>query len=172
MKTLILYFLILVAVGEIAVLYIMHNSKPGEKVLAVATVVPSPTDTATPTPSPTPTAIPTLKPTPKPTPTPVPQPTFSSEQIYEFTNRFAGQYGVSPDVLRYIAICESGFRASAKNYVYVGLYQFNAATWKNLRIKMGEDPNPALRSNAEEAVQTAAYALSIGDKTIWPNCNP
>jgi len=29
-----------------------------------------------------------------------------------------------------------------------------------------------LRFNAEEAVQTAAFALSQGKTSIWPNCSP
>ncbi len=128
--------------------------------------------TLSPSPSPSPSPVTTPKPTKKPTPTPIPQPVFSSQQIYEFTNRFAGQYGVDPNVIRHIAICESGFRANAKYIKYVGLFQFDVTTWKNLRIKMGEDPNPDLRANAEEAVQTAAYAVSIGKGGIWPNCMP
>ena len=35
---------------------------------------------------------------------------------------------------------------------------------------MGEDKNNDLRFNAEEAVQTAAYVLSINQAYIWPNC--
>ena len=37
---------------------------------------------------------------------------------------------------------------------------------------MGEDPDISLRYNAEEAVQTAAYNLSINNAGIWPNCAP
>jgi hypothetical protein len=142
----------------------------GEREAATA----SPTASPSPSPTPEPTVAPTPKvvPTPKPTPTPVPQPTFSSQQINEFIDRFAAQYSVSPHVLRHIALCESGFNPSAYYVGYAGLYQFGPATWKNLRIKMGEDPNMALRYNAEEAVQTAAYALSTGKTGIWPNCAP
>jgi hypothetical protein len=174
MKNFILSILLLVLFGEVVTLYIMNRTNEEKKVLAEATSSSSPTsmptDTPSPTPSPSPT--PTKKPTPKPTPTPIPQPTFTSAEIYEFTNRFAGQYGVDPNVIRAIAICESGFNPSAKNSVYLGLFQFDATTWKNLRIKMGEDPNLSLRANAEEAVQTASYAVSIGERSLWPHCYP
>ncbi len=128
--------------------------------------------TVFPTPSPTPSPTPEATPTPKPTPTPVPQPTFSSQQINEFVDRFAVQYNVSPHILRYIALCESDFDPSAFYVGYAGLYQFGPVTWRNVRIKMGEDPDPALRYNAEEAVQTAAYNLHINNAGIWPNCVP
>jgi soluble lytic murein transglycosylase-like protein len=89
-----------------------------------------------------------------------------------FIDRFGGQYGVSPDVLRYIALCESGFDPFAKKLSYVGLFQFGPSTWQNIRSEIGEDKDISLRANAEEAVQTAAYAISIGKKGIWPNCYP
>jgi hypothetical protein len=173
MKNFILAILLLILFGEVAYLTLFQPKEEVKKVLAVATT--APIVTITPSPSPTETPTSTMKPkTLKPTPTitPAPQPIFTSEQIYEFTNRFAGQYGVDPNVVRYIAVCESGFRPDAKYVKYVGLFQFDSTTWKNLRIKMGEDANPDLRANAEEAVQTAAYAISIGKRGIWPNCNP
>lgn len=89
-----------------------------------------------------------------------------------FIERFAGQYGVDPNVLRHVAVCESGFRADAINGPYAGLFQFNVNTWKNNRKLMGEDTNLDLRFNAEEATQTAAYLMSIGKRGIWPNCYP
>jgi hypothetical protein len=130
----------------------------------------SPTAVPTSTPLPTPTLKP--KPTIKPTPTSKPQPKFTSEQIYGFTERFGGQYGVDPNVLRHVALCESTFKPEARNYIYAGLYQFDTRTWKVYRQKMGEDPDPDLRYNAEEAVQTAAYAISLGQLRLWPNCQP
>lgn len=139
----------------------------GEREVATIapTIIPTPTPTEEPTPSPEPT------PTETPTPTPIPQPTFSSQQINEFIDRFAGQYNVDPHLLRHIAICESGFRPNAVSPAgYVGLYQFGPITWRNIRKEMGEDTDPALRANAEEAVQTAAYNLHINNAGIWPNC--
>jgi soluble lytic murein transglycosylase-like protein len=151
----------------------------GGKVLSMsvaASLSPSPTVTATPTdtptPTPTPTSDPTSTPSPKPKPTIVLPPPTSSQEVNGFIERFAVQYGVSPHVLRHLAICESGFKSNAKNGPYIGLYQFGPITWKNNRVKMGEDPNLGLRYNAEEAVQTAAYLISIGRIKAWPNCQP
>lgn len=173
MKNFILYFLLAILVGEIIYL-VIPKSKVEQSVLAeetsLPTEMPTPTNSPTPSPSPSPSPSPTEKPTPRPTP--VPKPTYTSEQINEFINRFAGQYAVDPNVLRHIALCESGFNPSAYKAGYAGLYQFGATTWKNLRLKIGENPDPDLRYNAEEAVQTAAFALSSGDGRIWPNCQP
>jgi hypothetical protein len=140
----------------------------------IPSVTPSPEPTPTMTPTPSPTPSPSLSPTPTmtPVPTPVPQPTFTSEQINAFIERFASQYGVDPNVLRYIAVCESGLDPLAVNGPYSGLYQFTSFTWKNNRQLMGEETNPDLRLNAEEAIQTAAYIISIGRGAIWPNCFP
>lgn len=193
MKKILFYLFCAVVAGEITFIYI-NDGKKYEKVLAERSAVvvtptpslePSPTSTASATPSvmsatstkspaptqkPTSTSAPTNSPTP--TATPSPQPTYSSQQINEFINRFAGQYGVDPNVLRYIALCESGFNPLAQNLGYAGLYQFGATTWQTYRKKIGEDGNPDLRLNAEEAVQTAAYVISIGNSYIWPNCVP
>lgn len=164
MKDIILRFLFLILAGEIVTLYLMNGGSPKEKVLAestVATSIPSPILTETPSP------IPSA--TPKPTPAKTLAPT---QQINEFIDRFAGQYGVDPNVIRHIALCESGFNPGAINYVYKGLFQFGSSTWQNIRRKMGEDISADLRVNAEEAVQTAAYAISHGNISIWPHCNP
>lgn len=169
MKNLLLSILLLALFGEVVTLYIMH--KPSSDKILGETATPASTAlTASPTAQPTETPTPT--PTPKPTPTPIPQPTFTPEQINGFINQFAGQYGVSPDVMRHIAICESSFNAFAKQGVYAGLFQFGPVTWRNLRAKMGKSTNINLRYNAQEAAQTAAYAISLGEQPIWPNCNP
>lgn len=182
MRNFLLSFLLLVLVGEIITLFVMDRKESEETVLAEATIAATPTPTPTttplptltPTPMPTETATPKPKPTPTktPTPTPVPQPTVSSQQIYELINRFAGQYGVSPDVMRHVALCESGFNPIASNAGYAGLYQFGVTTWKNLRLEIGEETDPNLRLNAEEAIQTAAYTISKGKTGLWPNCFP
>ncbi|MEJ2441741.1 MAG: transglycosylase SLT domain-containing protein, partial [Patescibacteria group bacterium] len=101
-----------------------------------------------------------------------PQPVFSAEEIHGFIERFAGQYGVDPNVLRHLAVCESGFNPLAVKLNYVGLFQFSPNTWIKYRQLMGEDIDISLRANAEEAVQTAAYVLSLGQTYIWPNCAP
>lgn len=158
-----------------------------EEVLGVAeTVSPIPTIfTPSPSPSLTPTSIPVPTNTPSPTPMdsamlttlPSAQPTptippASSLEVNGFIDRFSAQYGVDPNILRHIAICESGFASNAKNGPYIGLFQFGEITWKNIRKEFGEDTNPDLRYSAEESVQTASYALSHGKGGIWPNCQP
>jgi soluble lytic murein transglycosylase-like protein len=119
-----------------------------------------------------PTSTPIPLPTRIPTPTVVSQPRFSPEQIHAFIERFAAQYSVDPNVLRHIAVCESGFNPDAVNGPYAGLFQFTKSTWKSNRLSLGEDTNTDLRFNAEEATQTATYLISQGKKDIWPNCYP
>jgi hypothetical protein len=149
----------------------------------VATPTPTPTESPTPTPTETPTPLASPKPTAKagtpiPTPTPIgsPKPVAQAavppSEINALIDRFSAQYGVDPNVMRHIAICESGFNPLAKRGAYVGLYQFGPITWQNLRKEIGEDINLNLRYSAEESAQTAAYALSQGKRGIWPNCNP
>jgi hypothetical protein len=169
MKNLVIIFLLLIVAGEVFTLIKIRNNKPVEKVLSLAV---SPVPILTPIPTPNPTSTPTITPIPTPKPTAVPQPTFSSEEINKLIDRFASQYSVDPNVLRHIAVCESGFNPLAHKLSYAGLYQFGPITWENIRSKFGEDIDIDLRFNAEEAVQTAAYAISIGKKAIWPNCYP
>lgn len=134
----------------------------------------TPTITSTPTPANTLTPTPTLTPAPSLTPTPIaiPAPEFTSEQINGFIESYAGQYNVDPNVLRHIAVCESGFNPSSIHLNYAGLYQFSATVWINYRKEIGEDTNPDLRLNAEEAIQTAAFILATNRAYIWPNCVP
>ncbi|SRR3990172_4660369 len=146
--------------------------------LPIESPEPSEVPTRTPTLKPTlavtltPTANPSSTPTRVPTPSLVLQPQYTSEEIQGFIERFAGQYAVDPNALRHIADCESDFNPRAKNGDYLGLYQFSTNTWKNNRLLIGEDADPTLRLNAEEAVQTASFLLSIGKGGIWPNCLP
>lgn len=135
-------------------------------------LIPSPSPS--PSPPPSPSSSPSPKPTPIPSPSPIPSPPppVSTEQINDFIEQFAGQHGVDPNVLRHIAVCESGFNPLAENLAYAGLYQFTPSAWKKYRGLLGEDTDPDLRFNAEEAIQTAAYVLSINQAYIWPNCVP
>ena len=179
MKKGLLFFLTIISLIYLLVMYILGKNS-NKNVLGIVSSptpivspsltpspTPSPTDSPTPTPSPSPTPIPTKTPTPVPTPSPV-----SSQEINGFIDRFAGQYGIDPNVVRHLAICESGFRPNAVNGDYVGLFQFGPITWKNIRAEIGEDTNINLRYSAEESVQTASYALSKGKGKIWPNCMP
>lgn len=167
----------------LAVFFVGIRIKSVKKVLLI-----SPAVSITPTPEPTPTAsesavlamtmtaTPSATPTRQRTPTPtkaVPTPTpASSQEINGFIDRFAGQYGVDPNVIRYMALCESGFNSSATQGKYIGLFQFDATSWKNIRKQMGEPTDPYLRYSAEESVQTACYAISKGKGRMWPNCMP
>lgn len=176
MKNVIFLVLALVILGELVTLFVIKRKNSNQNVLAEATAIATPTETSTPTPTDSPTPVPTQTPSPTPTPTkaptPVPKPLFSDEQVQGFIERFSSLYSVDPNLIRYIALCESGFNQNAYKLSYAGLFQFGPITWKNIRTKMGEDPNIELRFNAEEAVQTAAYALHINDAGIWPNCIP
>lgn len=171
---LLISFLVIISVGYYEIKILKDRTKGDVLSEKLASPIPSliPTPTALPTPTSTPTPTPTPKPKLTPTPTPLPQPTFTSQEINGFIERFAAQYGVSPHVLRHIALCESGFNPQARKLNYAGLYQFTANTWKKYRQLMGEEINPDLRFNGEEAVQTAAYILSIDKAFVWPSCNP
>lgn len=171
MKNIVLYILLFVIIWEVVTIYSIQKRKTVNKVLAVTTII-TPSSSPEITPELTPIPTPRVTATPKPTPSPVPQPTFSSQQINEFISRFSSQYNVSPDILRYIALCESGFNPQAVKLSYAGLYQFGPVTWKNIRKEMGEDTDINLRFNAEEAVQTAAYTLHVNNAGIWPHCIP
>lgn len=94
----------------------------------------------------------------------------TSQEINGFIERFSAQYNVDPNILRHIAVCESSFNPFAVNRNYAGLFQFAPNTWRSNRVEMGEDADVNLRFNAEEAVQTAAYMLSVGKRSIWPVC--
>lgn len=86
--------------------------------------------------------------------------------------KYGQEYGVSSEVLKRIAQCESGLRPEAlsKNGLYGGLFQFVSSTWSSNRRAMGLDPDPALRFNAEEAIKTAAFKISQGGIGAWPHC--
>lgn len=171
-------FLLLILVVELVTLYEMNRSKSHTDILAEtveAEISPTPTPTSTPTPTPTPTPSPspevaTATPTPTPTPSQKPRTTYTSEQINNLIDRFSAVYGVNPHLIRKIALCESGFNPHAVNGPYGGLFQFGSGSWTTLRNLLGKDNNTELRFHAEEAIQTASYAVSIGKIGLWPNC--
>jgi hypothetical protein len=153
---------------------ISSKTKPKPVVLAqkveatlVSTIMPTSTPSVTTTPIP----IQTIKPTPTPKPIPT-VPPVTSQEINGFIESFAGQYATDPNVLRHIAICESGFNPNAVNGPYVGLYQFGPVTWQNTRKLIGENSNINLRFDAKTSVQTAAYLLASRGRSFWPNCKP
>ena len=129
---------------------------------------PSPTPTPATTPTPTPSPTPTPK--PKPTPKLLPSPATATQMDAWFTE-YANNQSVSIEMLRKIAICESGYNQFAQNGIYGGLFQFSTSTWKSTRGQMNADPNPDLRYNAEEAIKTAAFRFATSGQAAWPNCS-
>ncbi len=125
----------------------------------------------------TPTAapiIPTAVPTAIPEPTAVPQaPAVTSPTDLDgLFAKYSGEYGVDEGLLKKIAKCESGFNPNANNSgMYLGMFQFASQTWSANRARMGLDTNPDLRTNAEEAIRTAAYVISRSGAGAWPNCH-
>ncbi len=182
------FFLISFAVGYLGSLGYASQKKPVDtKVLAEAIEeTPSPTpepETPTPVPTPTETSKPTSKPKPSlaPTATPTPTPTvplgptstpdvWSPPALEPIFARFAGEYGIDKNILERLANCESHFNPEAKMGDYLGMFQFATSTWKNYRSKMGLDTNPALRTNIEESIRTAAYVISLKGTSPWPKC--
>jgi hypothetical protein len=97
-----------------------------EKVQLVSPIVSfTPTMVVTPSATPTaelasPNAMPTHKPkikvTPKPTPTMEPP-----EKVNKLVDKYSAEYGLDPNVVRHLGICESGFRSNATNGKYIGV---------------------------------------------------
>jgi len=74
------------------------------------------------------------------------------------------------ELLKKIALCESGFNSNAGNGDYQGMFQFAASSWIGTRSEMGADTNTDLRNNAQEAIKTAAFKISRGGVNAWPSC--
>lgn len=126
------------------------------------------TPTPTPTPSPTPTPTPKPTPTSSPTPTPIP---VTSAQLDAWFTQYANHYSVDRSLLWRIAVCETGLRPNAVNWIYAGLFQFSPNTWRANRQLMNADTNADLRFNPEESIKTAAFLLSVRGPGAWPNCS-
>lgn len=138
--------------------------------LARTTGTPTLTPRPTSTPTPTPTAVPTPIPTPTTTPTPTTAP-LTSTDLEDLFTKYSNLYSVDKNMLRKIAACESGFNTNAVFRDYVGLFQFSSGAWINSRALMGQDGNLDLRTNAEESIKTAAFKISRGEISAWPNCS-
>ena len=132
---------------------------------AEETSTPSPSPKPTNTFMPTPTPVPTLPPAPTPTPD-----VWSPPDMEPWFSQYAGQYGVDKNILERLANCESHFNPNAVSGIYAGMFQFSAQTWSNYRTEMGFDPSPDLRTNTEESIRTAAYAVLHKGVTPWPRC--
>lgn len=144
----------------------------------------TPTNTPTPTPSQildTPTPTLTQTPTPSPTlslsltlsVTPTIRPIASPGSLDELFTKYSNEYHVDINILKKIAKCESNFNPNAigPKGLYVGMFQFGDGSWQSIRKQMGQDPNPSLRTSAEESIKTASYAISLGRAGMWPSCS-
>lgn len=96
----------------------------------------------------------------------------SRPEIDAWIVQYAAEYGVLAETLRYMAKCESTFNPGAVNGPYAGIYQYSASSWASNRKAMGEDPNPALRYDAQAAIKTTAFVVSTRGGGMWPNCMP
>ena len=88
----------------------------------------------------------------------------------EHFTKYAAAFNVNKETLVRIARCESGFREAATNGPYLGMFQYLDSTWSSTRTAMGENPDPALRANAEEAIKTTAWKIAHGGIGAWPTC--
>jgi hypothetical protein len=143
----------------------------GQIVAMLSEPTPTPLPTATPTPSPTHTPTPTATPSPTDTPTPTPPPSVAAPvDLESLFSRFADEYKVDKELMKRIAKCESSFNSEASNGDYLGMFQYASSSWSGVRSRMGADPNPDLRKNAEETIRTAAYHIANGGQGSWPSC--
>lgn len=99
------------------------------------------------------------------------QPTPSMEEFELMFNAYGNYYGVNPKQLRHLALCETRFRPHVTNGRHAGLYQYNPTTWSATRERMGLDPNPDLRFDAEEAIKTTAYKIAREGSGAWVVCS-
>lgn len=94
----------------------------------------------------------------------------SNEHLEPLFENYSSQYGVSKHVLKTIAYCESGNRASAINGPYAGMFQFTSGTWVSNRKAMGLEHSPDLRFDANESIKTAAFKIARDGVGAWPVC--
>ncbi len=177
-KLIIVCFIVSTAASYETIDFLSSNSKNKTDVLSYSVVAgaskisPSPILTPTQTPSLTPTQFPTSIPTKIPSPTLAPRPPVQAPQDQEhWFDEFSGIFKVDEEKLKRIAKCESHFNPGVVREPYAGMYQFTPNSWIKYRKMMGKDENIDLRFGAREAIETAAYALSLGDAHIWPACS-
>ncbi len=102
-----------------------------------------------------------------------PLPTFSpiktigdwtEEEIIATIGAAAIEFGLSPDYLESVAMCESTFNPLAfHSYGYHGLFQFDLVTWSEFGYGYIYEP--------EAQARTAAMLLARGEHSRWPNCS-
>lgn len=75
----------------------------------------------------------------------------------------AAEFGLDPDYLLSVAVCESTLNPNAYNPAgYHGLFQFDHTTWAAYGYGSIYDPTAQAR--------TAARLLAAGQSSRWPNC--
>lgn len=116
------------------------------------------------------TPVPTRTPTPSLTPTPTMK-IVTSSQFEEWFEKYSSSQSINKEILKKIAVCESGLNPRATNGIYGGLYQFSESSWRTARRQMNQDQNPELRFDAEEAIETATFRLATNGLAAWPNCS-
>lgn len=110
--------------------------------------------------------------TPEPTKAPVVAvPVAAPADLEALFSQHAATHGVDPEIMKKIAQCESGMRPNATNGPYGGMFQFVSSTWVSNRKAMGKDTDPALRFNASEAIETAAFKMGRDGYGAWPSCS-
>ena len=154
--------------GEEIILFPTEDPTPKSKSITSPTPKPSPTlsvatQIETSTVTPTPKSSPTLQPFPSPT-------LVTLTQMEEWFTYYSNKESVSRDLLKKIAVCESGLNPNAENGIYGGLYQFSTSAWASARRAMNASTDATLRFQAEEAIKTAAFKIATGGAGIWPNC--
>ncbi|MDQ3099107.1 MAG: transglycosylase family protein [bacterium] len=155
--------------------------KPTIKAATKPTALPTITPTQSPSPSSSATSSvpatesamlkssPPLEPSATPKPEPKIQP-ISKAEIEKLFVEYADQYKIDKEQLKRISQCESGLNPNATNMYYGGLFQFSPASWKGYRRLMGKRTDPELRFDAEASINTAAFMISTGRTSAWPNC--
>jgi|GEM_PF-1274637 len=135
------------------------------------TPMPTPMETVAPAPTVLVTVAVTATPTPTASLTPQPTALPGSSDLETLFSTYSKDYQVDENELKKIAQCESGFNSNSNNSgLYLGMFQFAATSWESVRSAMGLDTNPDLRTDAQEAIRTAAYMLAHGEENAWPNC--
>jgi len=173
MKIIFFVFLFLLTTFSIGLSYVLSSKNhtvilsplPNKTYAKTLGIITTPAPTVTPYPTPTP-----IPPTPTPTPTPTPI-IIASTSLDELFTRYSNEYSVDKELMKRIAYCESRLNPQASTSQYAGLYQFSESLWISTRTLMGQNSDPNLRFNAEEAIRTAAFMISQNHLYIWPNCN-
>lgn len=92
--------------------------------------------------------------------------------LEKWFEEYGSRFGIDKQKLKRIAACESGFHPNSINPSgpYLGMFQYVESTWVATRRAMGENPDPQLVFNPEEAIKTSAWKIAHGGIDAWPVC--